>query len=217
MAVRSLALFVVSGAIVAACGGSSSPSELPDPAVTPHPTSPTGAPYPTANIGSNVGQIAPNLAFEGYPDSNKAGGLVNVSLADFYDPTGKDHTVLFVAIGATWCSACASETIVMKNVGPTYRAKGVVMLELLVAGATSGYGPSRSELDGWVDAHSTAWTVAADVRGRRSFGQLGFVGVPSSMLIDTRTMEILHQASGAPDDLGAYVQLGLDFVAKHPL
>ena len=215
MAVRSLVLLVACAAIAAACGGSSSPSELPDPAVTPHPTNPAGAAYPTANLGSNAGQVAPNLAFEGYPDSNKAGGLVNVSFADFYDPTGKDHTVLYVSIGATWCSACAAHTKVMKSVGPAYRAKGVVMLEMLVAGATSGYGPSQSELDGWVDTHATAWTVAADVRGRRMFGQLDFVGVPSSMLIDTRTMVIIHQASGSPDDLGAYMQLGLDFVAKH--
>ena len=105
----------------------------------------------------------------------------------------------------------------MKSVGLTFRPKGVVMMEVLVAGSTSGYGPSRPELDTWVQDKATAWTVTADVRGRRLFGQLGFAGVPSSMLIDTRTMEIIHQASGAPDDLGAYLQLGLDWVAKHPL
>ncbi len=200
-----------------ACSGSSTPNELADPVVAPHPTSPGGDPYPTANLGPDVGQVIPNLVMQGYPDSNKAGGLVDVSLADFYDPKGKDHTVLFVAIAANWCSACASEATRMNDVRVAYRAKGVVMLEVLVAGETSGYGPTKSELDGWVDGHATTWTVTADVRGRRLFGQLGFVGVPSSMLIDTRTMQILHQASGAPIDIGAYLQLGIDFVAKHPL
>ena len=190
---------------------------MADPDVAPHPTNPAGDAYPTKNIGPSVGQIVPNLAFEGYPDSSTTAGLANVSFADFYDPTGKDHSVLFVTVAATWCSACASEATLMKSVGLSFRPKGVVMMEVLVAGSTSGYGPSRPELDTWVHDHATAWTVTADVRGRRLFGQLGFAGVPSSMLIDTRTMEIIHQASGAPDDLGAYLQLGLDWVAKHPL
>ncbi len=210
-------LLAALAALAVACSGSSTPNELADPDVAAHPTSPAGAAYPTKNLGPNAGQVIPNLAFPGYPASTTSAGLANVSLADFYDPSGKDHTVLFVSIGATWCSACASQTTVMRNLGALYRAKGVVMLEVLVAGATSGYGPAKSEMDGWVGDHATTWTVAADVRGRRLFGQLGFVGVPSSMLVDTRTMTIIHQATGAPDDLGAYFQLGLDWVTKHPL
>jgi thiol-disulfide isomerase/thioredoxin len=217
LAARSFAPVLAMSVLAAACGGSSTPTELADPDVAPHPANPAGVAYPTKNLGPNVGEIIPNLAFEGYPDSSTSAGLTNVSLADFYDPTGKDHTVLFVTVAATWCSACASEASIMKSIGPTYRAKGVVMMEVLVAGQSSGYGPSQSELDAWVHDHATTWTVTADVRGRRLFGQLGFVGVPSSMLLDTRTMEIIHQASGAPDDLGAYLQLGVDWVAKHPL
>ncbi len=201
----------------AACGSSSTPSELPDPDVAPHATNAAGIAYPTANVGAAPGKAIPNLAMQGYPDSNKAAGLQNVSLADFYDPMGTDHTVLYVSLAASWCAACASEASIMKSLGPAYRAKGVVMLEILVAGTASGYGPSRSELDAWIDGHATAWTVAADIRGHRFFGELGFRGVPSSMLIDTRTMKILHMAGGAPDDLGAYLKLGIDYVASHPL
>jgi hypothetical protein len=204
-------------ALAVACGGSSTPSELADPDVAPHPTNAAGDAYPTANVGPKEGQIMPNLAFQGYPDSNTAAGLQNVSFADYYDKAGKDHSVLFVTIGATWCSSCASQTTVMESIKATYRAKGVVMLEVLVAGAAASYGPSKSELDAWVADHATTWTVGADVRGRRMFGQMGFGAVPSSMLIDTRTMLILDQKGGAPDDLGAYLQLGVDFVTKHPL
>ena len=87
---------------------------------------------------------------------------------------------------------------------------------MLVAGASSGYGPSKAELDSWVDTNHTSWTVLADVRGRRTSQQLDLPGVPSSMLIDTRTMEIIHSSAGAPDDLGAYFKLGLDWITQHP-
>lgn len=216
MRLRTIAFPVILAAATA-CGGSSTPSEMADPEVAPRATDPQGDAYPTKNLGGSVGKVIPNLAMQGYPDSSKAGGLATVSMADFYDPSAKDHTLLYVSIAATWCASCASETTIMKNVGATYRSKGVVMLEVLVAGGTSGYGPAQSDMDGWIDGHATTWTITADVRGRRMFGQLGFVGVPSSMLIDTRTMEIIHQASGAPDDLGAYFQLGLDWIQKHPL
>ena len=214
---RSLdVLFCVLTLALVACGGSSSPSELPDPTIAPHPTDPAGDAYPTAGIGNQIGQIVPNLAFSGYPDSNRAGGLVNVSLADYYDPKANDHRLLYVTVSATWCSRCISEAAEMGTDAPLDRPQGVRFLEVLVAGATSGYGPSQTELDDWVAQKQTTWTVVADVRGRRMSGQLGLSGVPSSMLIDTRTMAIIHESAGAPDDLQAYVKLGLDFIAAHP-
>ena len=212
--VLALAIVLASGGL--SCGGSSSPSELPDPTVAPHPTNAAGDPYPAAGIGNQIGQIVPNLSFSGYPDSNRAGGLVNVSLADYYDPKATDHRLLYVTVSATWCSRCISEAAEMGTDAPIDRPQGVRFLEVLIAGATSGYGPSQSELDDWVSQKETAWTVVADVRGRRMSGQLGLSGVPSSMLIDTRTMEIIHASAGAPDDLQAYVKQGLDWIAAHP-
>ena len=219
MKMHSLALALVLSALAftGACGGNTAPSELADPVVAPHPTNAAGDAYPTQNIGPNAGQTLANFAFQGYPSSDESAGLVNVSMADFFDPKGADHAILFVTIGANWCSACAEQTSTLKAVAAEYRAKGVIVMEVMVAGETSGYGPSQGDLTNWISNHATTWTVAADVRGRRMFGQLGFVGVPSSMLVDTRTMEIIHQAAGAPDDLGAYLQLGVDWVAKHPL
>jgi hypothetical protein len=200
-----------------ACGGSSTPDELSDPDLAPHPTNPAGVPYPDAGASARTGQIAPNLAFRGYPDSNRTAGMQEVSFADLYDPKGTDHTVIFLSVAATWCSRCLEENADIRALGPTYRPKGVVMLQVLVAGSTSGYGPSQSELDTWVDGQHTSWTVVADVRARRVTTALGLVGVPSSMLIDARTMTIIHESAGAPDDLGAYFQQGLDWVSQHPL
>ncbi len=196
--------------------GSSSPQELSDADLPAHTTNREGVAYPTENIGSTPGKIAPNLAFSGYPDSNRDGGLKPVSFADYYDPTAAHHKLLYLSAAASWCARCADEAREMTRLMPAFAPKGVVMIEVLVAGTTSGYGPSGAELDGWVDQHHTTWTVLADVRGRRVGGQLGLAGVPSSMLIDARTMQIIHQSAGAPDDLSAYLSLGLDWIAKHP-
>jgi hypothetical protein len=168
-------------------------------------------------VGPAIGQVAPNLAFEGYPSSNKAAGLQTVSFADLYDKAGKDHKLIYLSIAATWCSRCVEEASDIIAALPTYAPQGVMVVEVLVAGASAGYGPSQGELDSWVDTNHTTWTVLVDVRGRRTGGELGLAGVPSSMLIDARTMEIIHESAGAPDDLGAYFKLGLDFIAKHPL
>jgi hypothetical protein len=205
-------------ALLGAChGGSSSPDELPDPDVAPHAANPAGVPYPAAPSSARTGDVAPNLTFEGYPDSNRAPGLVTVSFADLYDPTGKDHSVIFVSIAANWCARCVEEIPDMLSLAPSYRSKGVVMLQVLVAGSTSGYGPSQADLDAWVGGQHSAWTVVADVRSRRMTSALGLAGVPSSMLIDARTMTIIHESAGAPDDLEAYLKEGLDWVAQHPL
>jgi hypothetical protein len=198
-----------------ACSGKG-PDELPDPDVQGHTTAPDGTPYPSTNVGSSVGQVAPNLVFQGYPASNKSAGLQIYAFADLYDPTAKDHSVLYLSLAATWCSSCVAEAAEITRILPTYAPKGVVVVEVVVAGASSGYGPSRAELDGWVDANHTTWTVLADVRGRRTSQGLDLLGVPSSMLIDTRTMQIIHSSAGAPDDLAAYLQIGLDWVAQHP-
>jgi hypothetical protein len=203
------------GLALTGCSGKG-PDELSDPDVAGHTTAPDGTPYPTANIGPSPGQIAPNVTFQGYPSSNKGAGLQTYSFADLYDPGAKNHELLYLSISASWCSRCVEEAKEIAAALPTYAAQGVVVVEVLVAGASPGYGPSKGELDGWVDTNHTSWTVLADVRGRRTSGELDLAGVPSSMLIDSRTMEIIHASAGAPDDLGAYFKLGLDWIARHP-
>jgi hypothetical protein len=212
--VRRVWVFVAFFACAVACGGSSTPDELADPDVVGHTAAPDGTPYPTTNVGDSIGQVAPDFAMRGYPNANRDGGMQVVSFADLFDPTGKDHKVIYLSVAATWCSACVEEAQQITRALPTYGPKGVVVVEVLVAGASAGYGPSQAELDGWLGTTHATWTVLADVRGRR-MNQLGLLGVPSSMLIDARTMKIIHASLGAPNDLPAYLQLGLDWVAKH--
>jgi predicted small lipoprotein YifL len=212
---RAMRLLLAIAVVLSGCSGKG-PDELPDPDVKGAAAAPDGTPYPTANIGSNPGQVAPNLAFEGYPSSNKSAGLKVYSFADLFDPAAKDHKLLYLSLAATWCSSCVAEAAEIARILPRYAPQGVIVVEVLVAGASSGFGPSQAELDGWVDANHTSWTVLADVRGRRTGPGLGLTAVPASMLVDTRTMEIIHASLGAPDDLGAYFQIGLNWIAQHP-
>jgi hypothetical protein len=162
--------------------------------------------------------VIPNLTFQGYPLSDSSAGLGVVSLADYYDPTAKDHKLLYLSAAASWCANCDQEADASKAIAATYRTKGVVFVEVLVNGATAKFGPSLSELDAWVAKHHAEpdITVLVDVRARRLDPALGVTGVPWSSLIDTRTMEILHASLGAPDDVEAYVKQGLVWVSGQP-
>jgi hypothetical protein len=220
---RRIALLVVGLALLPDCGSKSTPDELSDPDRTGHDANPDGVPYPTANIGTHArsgdlpGNVIANLTFQGYPQSDASKGLQTVSMADYYDPTAKDRKVLYLSAAASWCVNCDEASDEAVAVASKYRAMGAVFVEVLVNGTTPEYGPSLGELDAWVGKHKTApdITVLVDVRARR-MAPLGVTNVPWSALVDTRTMEILHSTLGAPDDVGAYVQIGLDWVNSHP-
>lgn len=203
------------------CASSNAPEEFADPDVTAHATSPDGDPYPTDGLGSTAraagrrGERIPNLTFQGYPDSDRAGGLRTISLADYYDPQQKHHKLLHLQVAATWCAICSSESEATVKVKEPLGLEGAVFLQVVVSGPTNMRGPSLSDVDDWMARHGSNYSIAIDVRYRRMSG-LGVDNVPWNMLIDTRSMEILHAAAGAPDDLVAYVRAGLRWVRDNP-
>lgn len=161
----------------------------------------------------------PNFAFLAYRDGDRSKGLTPISMADYYDPSGARNKVLYVQFAATWCAVCSDELAASVTIMDKAKAKGIVFLEVVVSGATAGFGPSQAEFDGWADRHRTNFTTAIDVRARRtaSIGISGASGaMPHDVLIDTRTMEILDSSAGAPADVGVYATDGLDFVTKNP-
>jgi hypothetical protein len=208
------------GAAVAGCGDDREP-DFPDPDVAATTSSPDGAPYPTDHIGTDArangrpGSRVPNLSFQGYRNGDRAAGLETISMADFYDPKAERHKVLLVFAAATWCSICAanSEALVPKKA--QLEAEGAAFLEVVVNGGTLNEGPSLGEVEAWMTRHATNYTTAIDVRARR-MGALGVSTVPWSMIVDTRTMEILEAGAGAPADIAKYTRAGLSFVTSQP-
>lgn len=203
-----------------ACGGSDERDELDDPDLVATGRNPAGVPYPidrlggVARQGAVPGQRIPNLVLRGYEGGDRSRGFVPLELARYYDPEAKSHALLHIQIAATWCAICASEAQATAKVRTTYEARGVRFLAIVVNGNEVRFGPSQSELDGWVATHAVAHDIAVDVRARRVAG-LGVTQVPWNMLVDPRSMELLHSMAGAPDDLVAYLELGLDFVTKY--
>jgi hypothetical protein len=125
--------------------------------------------------------------------------------------------VLYVQFAGTWCAVCSGELDATVTITDKAKEKGIALLEVVVSGATAGFGPSNAEFDGWADRHHTNFTTAIDVRAKRT-SAIGVKGdaMPHDLLIDTRTMEILDSSVGAPVDVGQYALEGLDFVEKNP-
>jgi hypothetical protein len=219
----SSALVVVGVVLAVASCSSDEPEELDDPDVVGRETNPDGVAYPTdriggqKRIGKTPGDRIPNLTFRGYPDGDRSRGLQTISLADYFDPTQQRYKILHIQVAATWCSICsslASATVIAKE---PMGKKGVAYVEVFVAGATQGFGPSMKEVDDWVTRHQSNFTTVIDVRARRLAG-IGVTGevIPWDIVVDTRTMEILDSAGGAPADVVVFDNTFLDFVDRTP-
>lgn len=187
----------------------------------PAESSPEGVPYPTDHIGSRDragsqrGDRLANFSFQGYVDGDRARGLRTVSMADYFDPGAARHKVLFIQISATWCTICAglSESVVRSK--QTLDTEGVAVVEVVVNGNQPQEGPSLGEVDRWMARHASNQTTVIDVAARRMRG-LGVSDVPWTILVDTRSMEILDSSAGAPLDVVTYARDGLDWVARRP-
>ena len=214
-------LLVISA--LAGCGGSSTKSETEyvDVEVTPAATNPDGVAYPTDHIGwqKHVGKTRgdriANLAFQGYLDSNRTGGLKTVSLADFYDPKAAKYKAIHIQIAATWCSICAAESDATVTARDDLVSRGAVLLSTIANGAVLNVGPTLGEFTGWMDKHKTNYTMLLDSRSKR-LGPLGVTGFPYNVLLDPRTMEILYSDLGAPENVVKYVNLAIDYVTTQP-
>jgi hypothetical protein len=192
-------------------------------------TNPYGVAYPAqspgygARKGSVAGDQIPDYKLEGYPDSNVTGGLQTVSLADFYDPSGQIQIpggalgvkIIHLNVAAVWCGPCNQETDEMVPLNSMLAQEGVVFLQALVEGPTSGVGATVMDLDSWIQNHSTTFTELLDPEGA-TLGQLfNLASIPFNLDIDARSMEILSSASGSVDVPGG-IQTALAWVNANP-
>lgn len=209
--------------VVAGCTKKDDPEELSDPEVQGRDMNPDGVPYPSDRQGGREravgrpGDRIPNFSFRGYPGGDQSKGLQTISLADYYDPAQKRHKVLHIQVAATWCALCS--TVISATVENKQRLneRGIAFLEVIVGGASAGFGPSLAEVDGWLAQHRSNIDTGIDVRARR-MRAIGIdpVVMPHDILLDTRTMEILDSSPGVPIDIGAYGGDGVAWVASHP-
>lgn len=218
----ALAVFALVSVATGACSSKQDETPFADAPVAAHDANPDGVAYPTDHLGGRAragtqrGDRIPNFTFQGYPDSNRAGGLKTISLADYYDPGQKHGKVLHLMEAAYWCTICDGQTKDMTAKKAAVSGTGVVILQAIMNGAKHDVGPSLLEVDNWMDRYPTWFTVMIDERAKRVGTVSEVDAVPWNALIDLRTMEILFVGIGAPTDYAQFTQAGLDWVDKHP-
>lgn len=220
-AVRFIAACFLSASALAACSSEDPPAPFNDVDVQGTGVNPEGLAYPTEDFGARPrkgdvpGQRIPNFSFQGYPNSDRSGGLKVVSMADFYDPSGERGKVLHLMAAVAWCPHCAAATDELVAVLPQLQPRGVVALQTLMEGY-EGNPISLAELDQWVVSHKTSFTVVFDAGGRRLSTVADVSAVPWNALIDLRSMEVLSVVQGQMEDYQAWVGGALEWVEKNP-
>ncbi len=175
--------------------------------------------YPAGPYGLEIGSIAENYKFIGYPNpQNDQENYYEIQLADFYNPTGdevypegsvhgagKDKpTVLLVAVAAVWCGPCQYENAeILPGEHLEYAPRGAEFLLQLADGPTVGTPAKFSHLKTWTTKYDTAWPAVIDPSSKLSelFAADAF---PANILIDTTTMEILDIVAGVPPEGDAF-------------
>ncbi len=221
---------VLSVASAFACSSTKQDGGLAGPAATTEAAkNPYGVAYPTDNPGyqARKGNIAGNTIrnykFQGYKhlDPSKqvdmTKGLVDVSLADYFDPEMRTYKIIHLSVAAVWCPPCNQETDDTAQVAAALAAQKVVFVQALDDSSIQGHPADKSDLDAWIVKHKSNFTELLDP-GLTNFGQFfDAAAVPWNANVDARTMEILSSGVGAPADITADVTKWTTWVDQHPI
>lgn len=162
-----------------------------------------GVDYPPCPYGTTVGDVVANATFEGFASHDRVGeGLQTISFADFYDPDGNGPSLLFVNAGAVWCAPCKEEARELPHIWERLHDK-VAFLAVVYEGKPN-VTATEKELASWVKSFKTPFFTAIDPDGQ-ILAYFDKSSPPYSMVIDTRTMRIVGQVVGKPDDLEAFI------------
>lgn len=186
-------------------------TEAPDFAADQGQASHVEAEYPAGPYGLEIGSIAENYKFVGYPNpADDQANYYKIDLSDFYNPTGDGvfpegsvhgpgnpkPTVLLITVAAVWCGPCNLEASESAAMYEEYASRGAGFLLQLADGPTVGKPAKFSHLKSWTTKYDNAWPSVIDPTSKLSelFEADAF---PANILIDTTTMEIVEVVAGA--------------------
>jgi hypothetical protein len=165
--------------------------------------------YPTGPTGGNVGDIATDICFPAWENPSEQGyseaALTERCLHHYYDPEGGAHRLLFVVSSAIWCQACQVEfggTGTIPPIGESVAARYARGLRALGGLFQNARGEPASEADAirWAKAFDVDFPFGVD--SAFSLGRFAKADAqPLHMLVDTRTMRIIHKATGGNIEL----------------
>lgn len=160
--------------------------------------------YPEGNTGGGVGDIATNICFPTWEDPTAvefaADALSERCLSDYYDPNGERHRLLFVVSSAIWCQACQVEFGGSGSLRPLREdiaARHEVGLRVWSGLFQDAQGNPATTDDGarWAKAFDVDFPFGVDAEF--TLGRFAKADAqPLHMLIDTKTMKIVHKATG---------------------
>ncbi len=171
--------------------------------------------YPSdADWGVKVGQVIPNYVMIGLANSQDASlqGVQQLSLADFYNPTGNGvfpdghpfagkpkPKALSLGVAAVWCGPCNQEAKTELNPKfDEYKPKGGHFMNALVDGPIPGKGVKLADVQKWATAYKVAYSMMLDQN--HQFEQMFEPLLPSNAVVTTKDMKIQITISGAPID-----------------
>jgi hypothetical protein len=170
-------------------------------------TNPDGKAYPTTRIGTKAsthkktlvgtpGDVMKNFKFYGYPKGDRAQGLQQVSLADYYDPESKNFRLIHIQAAAVWCGPCNQEAKAAAPLAGEFKTKKIAWISALVETAKRGTPSSQSDLDKWITAYPSDFSHVLDPNNAQLGVFFDAAAIPWNADLDARTMEILFASTG---------------------
>lgn len=170
-------------------------------------TNPDGKPYPTARIGTKPsthkqtlvgtpGDVMKNFKFYGYPKGDRAQGLQQVSLADYYDPDAKRFRLVHIQAAAVWCGPCNAEAKAAAPLAAEFASKKIAWITALVETGTRGVPSTQGDLDKWLNAYKSDFSHVLDPNNAQFGVFFDAAAIPWNAELDARTMEILAAGTG---------------------
>ena len=157
-------------------------------------------PYPAGPYGSEVGQVLPDFAAEGYrlspgeTDSTKLGWDPGIRLSEYH--ADSRCRCLLVTLGAKWCPACEKEQpqlVTDVNADPSFCVLGVLQEGLAKAGTAT-----KSDVDAWTQHFDQNFNVVLGSPATETLiSGSGFtIGLPFAFVVSPATMKVLDVRQG---------------------
>jgi hypothetical protein len=164
---------------------------------------PDGVAYPTDHIGTNPrngtnpGDRIKNFKFMGYPNGDVSKGLQPVSLASYFDPSGKNFQLIHIQASGSWCPHCVNEVKAVSTIKADLDQRKVAWIVSLAEGPYLGQPSTKADLDDWLANYKPPYTHLLDP-GNHNLGPFyDDAALPWNANISAKTMEIITAGVGA--------------------
>lgn len=188
---------VLTAVLLAACG--TNRPEIPKELLGTSGASACATPgYPMGPYGDDSGTLAEDRCFRGWraPQSTRheEATLEDISLGNFYDPTGKTHEIVLLNTAAIWCSVCKSEHKTLPDHYAELAPRGLVILSALFQNGQGGPA-DLADLTTWVETFDVPFPMVLDPDYQLN-DYASAETAPLNLVIDARTMRILAKFIG---------------------